>query len=48
MSACERHIISDKVHRECPINAQTSTYLPSAIVVDAVLFFVLLLWKFFE
>ena len=31
-------IMSDKGHREFPINTRTSTNLPSAVVVGAVLF----------
>ena len=42
-SAWERHIMSGKRHHECPINTQTITNLPSAVVVASVLFFVLLM-----
>ena len=45
-SAQERHIMSDKFRHGRPINAQTSMHLPSAVVVAAVLFFLLLLWIF--
>ena len=48
MSARERRIFSDKGHTEQPTNARTSTHLTSAVVVAAVLFFVLLPWILFE
>ena len=41
-------IISEKGHCEFRINAQTSTHLPSDLVVADVFFFVLLLWGLFE
>ena len=45
-SAQERRIIPDKGHREHPINKLMSTHLPSAVVVDAVIFFVMFLRRF--
>ena len=47
-SEWESCIMSNKLHRKRPINARMSTQLPSAVVVSAVLFFVLLLQRLFE
>ena len=47
-SARERRIMSNKGHHEQPINTRTSTHLPSAVVVVAVLLFLILLRILFE
>ena len=46
-SAHEIRIMSDKGHHKRPIKSQTSTHLPSAVVVAAVLFLVLFLRRLF-
>ena len=47
-SAYKRSIFFDKGYHGLPINARTSTYLLYAVVVAAVIFFVLVLCRLFE
>ena len=44
----ERQIITDKGHHENPINAWTSTHLPSTVVYDVLLFVMFLILGLFD